>query len=104
MAEDSSLSNLCSDPACLSPTIQGWAQSTCGCRGVEERRAARPSFVSWMRMQMQRETLQLSAWPCIQHGGALTAACMQSLLCEPCFVAVDKQQQWNWLHELSTGL
>lgn len=55
-------------------------------------------------MQMQRETLQLSAWPCIQHGGALTAACMQSLLCEPCFVAVDKQQQWNWLHELSTGL
>lgn len=74
----------------LSPTIQGWAQCTCGCRGVEERRAASPSFVSWMRMQMQKEALQLSAGPCIQHDGAVTAACVQSLPCEPCFVAVDK--------------
>lgn len=85
----------------LSPTIQGWVRCTCGCRGVEERRAASPSFVSWMRMQMQREALQLSAGLCIRHYGAVTVAHVQSLLREPCFVAVDKQQRWNWLHELS---
>lgn len=26
---------------------------------------------------------------------------MPSLLREPRFAAVDKQQQWNWLHEVS---